>query len=159
MYLIVNHNTNLLAQCFEELDRQEQIVAEVRQVFVEEVHPVLQRLTALPSWEHVSSIAASGGRAYPHLVLYLNPKHKDSPLCREIAREFHVLGEKEPSDSSLQVTYLLDAVSPEAAHFTLIVYGYLPASCHIEYVEEYIPAHVGKVPKVVCTGGENEPTA
>ena len=36
----------------------------------------------------------------------------------------------------------------------LSVNGYLPAACRIERREEYIPAHVGYVTRVVCTGGE-----
>lgn len=107
--------------------------------------PTLRRLQGLPSWEHVTMVHVW---TTGDLRLVLHPDHQDSPLPREIAQEFHVTGRKELGHRGLQVTYQI----PMANGFLpLAVMGYIPATCLIVETEEHIPAHVGKVRKVVCS--------
>jgi hypothetical protein len=118
---------------------------------------MLNKLAELASWAHVASISVGGTREYPALTLYLDSAHKDSPLPREIAQRFHALGTKEAhwDGSGLDVSFGIKGEGEDGVVYRLNVTGYLPATCRIETVEEFIPAHVGKVHKVVCTGGDD----
>lgn len=109
--------------------------------------PTFTRLERLPSWGHVKAISSWGS----HVSLYLKSEHRDSPLPREIAQEFHARGEKQAGENALSVQFTLG----EGAAY-LSVEGYLPTTCRIERVSEYIPAHQGWVNKIVCTGGADD---
>ena len=113
--------------------------------YSQHVRPLLTRLETLPSWSDVRVFSFYSGGP---LSLFLASKHKDSTLVREIAFEFEVTGVKQADDSSLSVTFAMTPIAIE-------VLGYVPASCAIVEVEEWVatvPGHSRTVRKVV--GGD-----
>jgi hypothetical protein len=156
MYLTIDHQKYLPDQGWESLAESERSLNEERRGW-ESLLPLVARLVRLPSWSHVKMLSTFGDS---YLSLGLHPDHKDSPLAREIAQEFHAQGTKEAaySGESLSVSFSIPRQSggEKDSPVALMVDNYLPATCRIETVEEFIPAHVGKVRKVVCTGGEDE---
>lgn len=146
MYLTVETGKTIEEQGMAALVESERTVAQAREDFIS-LLPLFARLEALPSWGHVGVVSTFG----EYVTLALSRDHKASPLPREIAQEFHATGHKEPGEDTLSVRFELPRVN-------LVVSGYLPATCRIEYVDEYIPAHHGRVAKVVCTGGDSDPS-
>lgn len=144
MYLNMEEGKTVEEVGMASLVESERSVARAREEFTS-LLPLFARLEALPSWGHVALVTSWGEE---NVTLHLSREHKTSPLPREIAQEFHATGVKEPADGTLAVRY-------ELPRLNLLVAGYLPETCRVEYVEEYIPAHTGRVAKVVCTGGEN----
>jgi hypothetical protein len=78
------------------------------------------------------------------ITLYL--ERKDSPLVREIAQLLHIRFTKEPAGESL-------LCRADVGEVILEINNYLPVGCVVEYHEEYIPGHMGRVGKVVCPKG------
>lgn len=143
LHLTIDHTREVLAQAEEDMIREVKNLAEAHADFRNQVAPVLATLQALPSWADVVALDSNSG----YLSLTLHKDRKDSPLPREIAQAFHAKGIKRATGAhGLQVDFTLAAVY-------LCVSNYLPATCRVETVEEWIPAHHGAVQKVVCTGG------
>ena len=145
MYLDLIQNKGPIVQTIQRhlATEHREAVAQRRSVR-EHLLPVLKTLGALPSWGDVRAVSGY----VMSLTLYLRGDAKASHLPREIAQAFHAMGRKSAADDTLSVDYDLPG------GVSLTVNGYLPATCRIERVQEYIPAHTGWVSKVVCTGGE-----
>jgi len=127
-----------------EFQRQIADLITSRDSFFSSAVPILERLVTLPSWGDVKSLSSYGDK----VDLYLSIDKRDSALPREIAMEFGAKGEKRPGGDTLYVHFDLGTVR-------LDVNGYVPTTCKIVEVEEYVPGEIRKVKKVVCT---EEPT-
>lgn len=151
MYLNVETGKTVEEAGMALLEQCERARAETRAEFIA-LLPLFGQLERLPSWSHILTIIQFGKR----ITLYLKAEHQDSSLPREIAQKFHATGYKESGTvgGTLAVRYDLPLeVTGELVN--VAVTGYLPKTCRVEYVEEFIPAHYSKVPKVVCPSEEN----
>jgi len=145
MYVNVNGPSQVIENVYTSLASEAADLTARHTLVRETVLPLLKDLMELPAWVDVRVVALYGRS----LHLYLRADRKTSSLPREITQAFHVRGDKSVVDDALSVQF----------HFPdrdlhVMVDGYLPATCRIERKEEYIPAHMGYVTKVVCTGGE-----
>jgi len=145
MYVNVNNPSQVIEDMYTSLENEAADLTARHTLVRETVLPLLKDLMELPSWGDVRVLALYRRSLY----LYLRADRKDSPLPREITQAFHVRGDKSVVDDALSVQFHFPA---HGLH--MMVEGYLPATCRIERIEEYIPAHMGYVNKIVCTGGE-----
>lgn len=111
---------------------------------------ILEALLQVPSAGDVRAIDM--GQTYdtpsrPRITLSL--ERQDSPFVRDVAKLLHVRFDKQPAGEALLCTAQVNEV-------TLQVTNYLPESCVVEYHDEYIPGHMGKVAKVVCNSPAKE---
>ena len=146
MYVNVNNPSQVIEDMYTSLENEAADLTARHTLVRETVLPLLKDLMELPSWGDVRVLALYRRSLY----LYLRADRKDSPLPREITQAFHVRGDKSVVvDDALSVKFHFPA-----HRLHMMVEGYLPATCRIERIEEYIPAHMGYVNKIVCTGGE-----
>ena len=125
-------------RAYQEYGRQFSELQKERDAFELQAAPALSRLVKLPSWGEVKSLSFYNDK----LDIYL--ARPDSALPREIAIEFEAKGDKYSLGEALYVHFDLGNV-------LLDVNGYVPATCKIVEVEEYVPGEIRKVKKVVCT--------
>jgi hypothetical protein len=116
------------------------------------IRRLLDRVAALPSVGHVSAVTI--GTVYhkdslAEVRLYLAPEYAESPLIRELVREFGVKAEKAPhwDQTSLQATFIVDGIE-------FMVNGYKPSTCRIVETEEEVPATKRIVRRIVCDDEE-----
>ena len=112
---------------------------------VEKARPILEALLAIPGHEHVGTVSVSGDWSSHKTVitLYLRDGDKASPFVREIVKALHIPAKKSPSGDCIRCEFDILGVA-------LVVMGYLPDGCTIEYVETHVPAHTELRPKVIC---------
>jgi len=145
MYVNVNDPSQVIEDVYTSLASEAADLTARHTLVREVVLPLLKDLMELPSWVDVSVLSLYG----QSLNLHLRVDRKDSSLPREITQAFHVRGDKSAGEDTLSVYFRFTD-----RNLHVMVDGYLPATCRIERKEEYIPAHMGYVNKIVCTGGE-----
>jgi len=154
MYFDVKQGMTVKKQGMAYLARERKDHSERLRGMREFVLPLLMDLSTCPNWGDVKGVSCYGYS----VSLFLKRDRKDSPLPREIAQLTHSQGKKSAGEESLEVSFVIPRVNAKGkgVDMYVTVNGYLPATCRIERIEEYIPGHVGYVNKVVCTGGTLE---
>lgn len=150
MYITVSGGDTSFEATGAEKFRVARLALLARQTYFHDVFPpLLERLERLPSIGHAVCSVWVTEHQIGSISLVLNKEHKDSPLAREIAQEFHTRGTKDMqwNGEALAVTFPPD----ETRSVAIEIRDYLPSTCRIEEVEEYVPAGTRKVHKVICT--------
>lgn len=121
---------------------------------------VLRVLRTLPAADDLASVTVS--RAYyggPGLVVYcrLKTERRDSPIIRQAALLLGINFTKRQGTQGLSATGIVGPAGTEhpASRIEVHFEGYVPATCKVEEVEEYVPGHSVKRLKVTCTSGED----
>ena len=124
----------------------------------EEFKKICADLQALPSWgAEVAYVTMYFYNDWAEIDIHLNDELTDPQLVRDIVRagiSRNMKKEQNFGGTSLTVRgEVTDSEDMICGRVKLEIYGYVPASCHIEYEEVLVPAQPAKVerkPKIVC---------